>query len=346
MATADRAHRASFYLRAMHKGFEAACRSIDSPRVTSIEVDGTVVELRAIGDMADAVLPALAPRIRTEERSADFVVEIWDSASTGVPPPAPPWDRGDAGRLGAVAGYNDDTHKVVVDPAVGTVTVADLSSRAAVVWAGSGAALPNWWRAAPLRMLFAWIFSAPGRHAVHAGAVGYLGRAALLVGSGGVGKSTLAVSCLVAGMDYVGDDYVLLSSRPEPTAHSLYSMSRLDERSLAMLGLPADRLEGEDKALVDISVVAPSRLRPAMAVDAVVIPRRVDGHDPDLRSISRAAALRALAPSTIFQAPDHGRAAMELMAEVVRRVQAFELVGGSFVNRAPELLCSLLGGEL
>src|SRR5205807_9852223 len=91
------------------------------------------------------------------------------------------------------------------------------------------------WRAVPLRPLLGWVLASPGRHLVHAGAVGSEGQGVLLAGSGGAGKSTTAVACVEAGMSYVGDDYVLLSTGEPPAAHAIYGTAKLDRRSLATL---------------------------------------------------------------------------------------------------------------
>ncbi len=348
LAPADVADRVSPYLQAMRERLEAVCRAVGPPQVATVAIDGTAVRFVMAGDMAEAVLPALAPRVVADESSPPFVVELWDSASASLPPPSPPWRREDAGPLGAVRGYNDARHKVIVDLNVGTIVIADLAERVAVVWAASAAALPAWWRAAPLRMLLGWILAAPGRHAVHAGAVGSHGRGALLTGRGGSGKSTLAMSCVAAGMEYLGDDYVLLASGAVgPVAHSLYSTVRLtwDSPALRPNLTPWSSLDGEDKAVLDISEVAPSQLRPATAVKAIVIPRRSGARTATLSPVSQGAALHALAPSTLFQASDEGAAAMALIADVVRRVPAFEFVSGSRVEEGAVLLASLLEDE-
>ena len=52
-----------------------------------------------------------------------------------------------------------------------------------------------------------------GMFLLHGAAVGKGGKGVLIGGMGGAGKSTLAVSCLLRGMDFAGDDYVLISRR-------------------------------------------------------------------------------------------------------------------------------------
>ena len=114
----------------------------------------------------------------------------------------------------------------------------------------------------------------------HAGAVGRDGRGVLLVGRGGSGKSTLALSCAIAGMEIVADDYVLLE--PDSlTAHAMQSTAKLTEDSAERLGVSAaaidpagfePTLEGSAKALVDIRAIAPGTLVRRLEVRAIIAP--------------------------------------------------------------------------
>jgi hypothetical protein len=331
----------SAYLRAMHAAFESAWSSAARREVVTLEVDGTVVCLKLAGsEMAAAVLPALAPLVSAPTVDPDFTVELWDSASAGVQPPAPDWGESDAGPLGAVRGHNDELVRTVVDHGSGTVTVADLAAAVAVVWAASARALPDWWRAQPLRSLLGSILARPGRHVVHAGAVGFDGRAVMLAGAGGAGKSTLAVTCLEAGMHYLGDDYVLLSAGHPPLAHALYATAKLDRRSLEALPElePHAIFQGGDKAVLNLAALRPSLLRRKMPIVAIATPRFGGGAQSAIRPVAAAIPYRALAISTVFQGQDGAQPAMSLLAEVVRTVPTYELEIGGDLRSAAELL--------
>ena len=58
---------------------------------------------------------------------------------------------------------------------------------------------------------------------VHGAAVGADGRGVLLAARSGGGKSTLAASCLLSGMDYVADDYVLVNAEGPLRAMPIFS---------------------------------------------------------------------------------------------------------------------------
>jgi hypothetical protein len=337
------------YLDEIRAGFGRALDAGLELRETTLVVDAETLLLRFAGDaLADALLPALAPIVAASERTPGMTVELWDSASAGRPPPPPPWTAADGGPLGAVKGHNDGGRRAIVDPESGTLTIADLPEKRAAVWAPSAADLPSWWRAVPLRMVLDWTLAQPGRHVVHAGAVGSGERGVLLAGPGHAGKSTVAATCVQAGMAYLGDDYVLLQTVPRPLARALYGTARVDRRSLA--GLPdiarslGDPGSGHEKVLLDIKTLYPDRVRPSLALQAVVIPRFAGGDGATLCPVSATAALRALGPSTIFQAPDGGADALRVVADLVRRVPAFELRIGNDLTDVPERIDSLLAG--
>ena len=57
---------------------------------------------------------------------------------------------------------------------------------------------------------------------------------------GGLGKSTAALCCLCNGLDYIGDDYVLVQLGPIPTVHSLYCTAKLNHDQMARFAKLAD----------------------------------------------------------------------------------------------------------
>ncbi|MDR3117432.1 MAG: hypothetical protein LBT98_02585 [Puniceicoccales bacterium] len=73
------------------------------------------------------------------------------------------------------------------------------------------------------------------RSLFHAAAVGWKGRGVLICGRGGRGKSTLALSCLVSGFQYVSDDYLILERNGGLFVHPIYSIVTLSREMQAKL---------------------------------------------------------------------------------------------------------------
>jgi hypothetical protein len=74
-----------------------------------------------------------------------------------------------------------------------------------------------------LANLFSRWASESDRILLHAAAIGWNGKGVLVVGRGGSGKSTFSVSCLMAGLDFVSDDYTLVSASGPLQAMPLYT---------------------------------------------------------------------------------------------------------------------------
>ena len=229
--------------------------------------------------------------------------------------------------------------------------LVDTERGRAVYFAPDAARVPSWQRSAPLLTVFhAWL-AARGVSLVHAGAVGRGSGGVLLVGRGGSGKSTTALACLRAGLGYASDDYaaVDLATAGAPRAHSLFATAKLHgdhaRRFPDLAGAIANARDLErEKALFLLDGAGlGDRLLLEMPVRAILLPRVV-AERPDSRLVptTAAAALLALAPSTVLQLPGAGAAALRAMAALVRAVPCFVLELGSDLHAIPRPIEDLL----
>jgi hypothetical protein len=208
--------------------------------------------------------------------------------------------------------------------------------------------LPWWEPGAPLRQLLAWGLAPHHRHFLHAAAVGSPDGVVLLAGAGGAGKSSTAISCLLAGMGYLGDDYCVVTLDGAPVAHCLYGTAKLLPDQVAVVD-PQGRLAAhvlhrgapeDEKVTVLAAAVAGEQLVRHAPVVAVVVPDTMP--PPGLRASTAGTALRHLAPTSLFQLAGHGQDDLRAMAAVVRRVPAFRLGLDPDRQANPPLLRGLL----
>lgn len=286
--------------------------------------------------------PALGHALRPVDAAqppspGDIRLIIWDEASTGVAPPAPFWDEGGWASRGDLPALAEEGIVGAYHEHAGYLSVVDWPRRRAWVWVRDAAALPRYERAAPLRGPLSWLLSADGGQLAHAGCVATPDGAALLVGPGGVGKSTTSMACLGGGLDYLGDDYVLLRQDPasRPTAHMLYATAKLTERSLDLLPhlrpLADGPGTGDEKAVLQVAGAAR-----AAPIVALILPRLGDGQASVWEPASSSRALTALAPTTLFQLPGAGRESLSRLAALVRSAPAFTLhLGRDMAGIAP-----------
>jgi len=347
--------RADEYFEQLRERYEQAAEATGAAGTLDLEMAGLRLRLRyASKVLREALLAPFDHLARREAGDPALTISLFDTASTGVEPPHPLWEP-----IAAAPGTNPvarlRSERACVLAAAGSraLTAALPAEGVAVFHLPDATAIPATERAAPIREALQLLMAARGRLMTHAGAVGSGGRGVLLVGRGGSGKSTLALSCALAGMEIVADDYVLLDP-VALTAHAMQSTAKLTEDSAARLGIAADAidpagfeptLEGPAKALVDVRTLVPGQMRHQLGIGAVIAPLltpltsssvpRTETKDavsdgcgplePLLRPISAAEALRAVAPSTIVQAGFGGRDSLATLAELVRHVPGYAL---------------------
>jgi hypothetical protein len=319
---------------------------------------GSRLRLRFAGpELERLLLPALAHAVVSHEHeaAADVTIDLWDSASTGVAAPELPLRMRDVRERGAIPRYSDHRFETLFhgdltapDHDFRAVSTFDRATRHGVLWVLSRERVPWWERAAPLRTLLHWALTRPpSRTLVHAAAVGASGRGVLIAGAAGSGKSTTAAACVEAGMSCAGDDYVLLDATASAVAHPLYGTVKLAADGLALLpaldtDAAAPARDGE-KHVLDLAASRSGMAR-AVPVDAVVVPRPAGtAHGGAvLRPASGALALRALAPTTILQLAGSNRGVLSALAELVRRLPAYELELGAPPQECAAALAGLV----
>jgi len=272
------------------------------------------------------------------------VVTVWDSASTKVVMPPPPWTLAAYSVRGEIAGFSDERYRAAFQTDIGALSVLDLRESEAVFWMRDAAELTSTEAAAPFLRILHWWLEARGKQVIHAAAVGAGSGGVLIAGAGGAGKSSTALSCLDAGMRYAADDYCLLDGG---TIHSLFNSAKVHTHDLdrlpfmrPMVGNP-DRPDRE-KAVCYIHEHRPRQLVDSLALRAILLPRLTGKPGTTLERATAAEAMRALAPSTISQLPHAGPAALRAAADAARRVPAYHLHVGTEVRGIPGPISDLL----
>jgi hypothetical protein len=181
---------------------------------------------------------------------------------------------------------------------------------------------------------------------LHGAAVGYPSGGVLLVGAGGSGKSTCALSALASDLLYAGDDYVAVQLGPEPRVLSLYCSGKLEPGHARLFPhLPAPSFNGdgrlEEKSVFYVAERFPSRMCRGFPLRAIAAPR-VLGNAPRVESLPAVQALAALAPSTLLQLVPGGQEALSAMATLLQRMPTFRLDVGGPIEALPQMIDQLL----
>jgi hypothetical protein len=291
------------------------------------------------------ILPAFGHLAATGYR-ADFRVLLWDAKSTDVPMPPPPWTWGAFIRNEVYVG---DRFKVVYNGDSGSLIMYDADARQAIFWIREAENVPYYETGAPLLPAMQWWLESLNHQLVHAGAVATADGGILLAGRGGSGKSTTALACLMDGFEFASDDYCALATSNPIRVHSIYCSAKLSADS-------RDRLPGlagaihhpgapAEKSLYMMNSLFPGQIAASFDLRAVLLPRVSGTRETTVKPVSPALALRALAPSTMFQLAGAGSRVFHTLASIIRRVPCFEISVGHELAWIPAAIRTLLRDE-
>ncbi|MEO8486158.1 MAG: serine kinase [Betaproteobacteria bacterium] len=323
-------------------------------RVTVVEsdfrIDGLPLRLRFAGQaLAAALSPAFSHCIPDPGQAgarASLTIDLWDSASTGVPIPAPSWSRPEPALAGSLDYYHDRRLRLLFRHK-NTLWMLDRDSGRGMYWCEDPQKISGSQMASPLRQILAWWALDEERVLCHAGAVGNCDGAVLLAGKSGSGKSTTALACHAAGMSFLGDDCVIVSDRPAPRVASVYNSAKLNGDNLERFPVWQGRVHNpqrtaSEKALFFLHAWAPRSLARGLPLRAILLPRITGTAETRLKPATAVESLVALAPSSIRQTCGEGHATLESLARVHALVPTFVLELGTDLTRIAEVVAGVL----
>jgi hypothetical protein len=255
----------------------------------------------------------------------------------------------DAGRLvyesdSGRAYWDEHDERLEASAEAGTATCWPVAGRAEIVVDESA---PNliWAASRPLFTLcLTEMLRARGLYFLHAGAVEANGRCLLIVGTSGVGKSTMTTALARLGLPLLSDDTVFLDAiGDELLIQPWPDELDLSTRSVAMLGLgdsSLTRLPGIEKWQL-----APREAGLAVAdrpsTPSVLIFPEFSRGEPEVREIGIDEAILELVPMVLLTAEATVRSNLDALARLTGSVRSFRFSLGSDLDRAARALAEL-----
>jgi hypothetical protein len=134
---------------------------------------------------------------------------------------------------------------------------------------GAAERLPDWHDRSPFRSFIS-LWADDNRLALlHGATVARSGEAVVLAGVSGSGKSTTALACLDAGLDFLGDDACLVDPG-ERRVYSLYGRAKLEPSSRQTFG-PLGHVADEHVDTRGAQVLEPRRVAAVANLQAVLL---------------------------------------------------------------------------
>ncbi|MGH9125089.1 MAG: hypothetical protein ACRDZ8_10245 [Acidimicrobiales bacterium] len=222
-----------------------------------LSIAGRPLRVRfAGGHLAGRFLPALQ-HLTTDAGEADLTICCWDGNASTVAIPPPPWPSHDFVGDSRIRGHINGPVVATYDRDGRLFQLYDRPSSRALFYVADGARLPSWHDRAPFRPFLSLWADDHGLALLHGAAVAEAGIGLVFAGVSGAGKSTTALRCALAGMDFLGDDACLVDPATA-TVHSVYGRAKVLPDASTGDGLGAIASTGAsagDVGLGDLSVL-------------------------------------------------------------------------------------------
>jgi hypothetical protein len=304
----------------------------------------------ALGHLAMPEAPASA---------AGLTISAWNGATPSAPPVLADllrrlrtdW-RLECGPRGEVLELHSVGISAIYNAGPNVLTVVDFDQNRGWLLKLDDDTFPYWEVGSPFRFLLHEWFAARGLQYVHAAAVGTEQGGVLLVGKGGSGKSTTALLCAAAGMQYAGDDYCLIDPA-HAWVHSLYNTGKLKgpedyARLPELKGLSTNpdsfERDGADKAVYFLDEIWPDRVVAGIPLRAIVVPRITGQATARFEPCSAFDAVVAMLPSTVAQLPAASNEDCDRMVALAEKLPTYLLHLGTDIRGIPAALTALLNG--
>lgn len=207
-----------------------------------------------------------------------------------------------------------------------------------------GEDLPWWVSGSPLQgILHPWLQS-ENAQLVHTGAISHKGKALLLAGKGGSGKSTTVLSCLREGFDYIGEDYSVIVPGEEPYVLSVYQSAKLAIHTRSLFPeyerfVVNCKEAAKEKGLIYYGEIFPDQILLSSPLCAVV--SLEVGEETVLKQGSLHQSLKSLLMSTVAQLPFGHEKTLPLLKQALCFAQHYHLTLGPDRKKNVEVIRSL-----
>lgn len=316
-------------------------KTSDSPFYRFFNISGETFRLDFPSEKVSK--PFTLPFIETSPiDDPDFIIAIWDSKTSKYEKLQPGWKLESYGKRGEIIGFNRDPYRCLFDIGSQSLSMAHLTKKRAFFWTDNFLSLPFWERGAPLRNIIHWLLPLRNKYLVHGAGIGYHKGGILLVGQGGAGKTTTALSSMTTDLLYLGDDYTAIEIANTPKIHTVFTSAKVCPHTSEKL-FPKKTSYENEKIVIQLHEEFPDKIATNLPLKAIIRPIITSSSMPSLISYSKSKMLAEFAGSTLFQLPGNSPRFLSDMANLLDSLPCFALKLSSNLKTNAEYLAQEIG---
>ncbi len=295
---------------------------------------------RPLAHLEMAAAPASRP---------DFRLDLVDASATRAPMPVLPWPGQQISAEQKTQEYREDGYLFTVHGDVMLTGFNEDEGRTV----GFVRDPANWPLDHYKQAIFITLYQYLRRQAlylIHASAISRDGRAVLIAGSSGAGKTTTMLTCVRADFQFLGDDTTLIERSPNggTTVLSLLNTLHVTEQTIDWFPELIPHLSALPnpigKRLVMVNEVYPGCVAREAQVTAILAPEVSDQAHSTLEPLNKATLLRdILFYSVDLHDPINAWRHLDFLADTLETLPCYRLRLGRDREQLPTLLEQLLG---
>jgi len=339
---------AKTYFEKLESTFTKACEKLNAQEELCLDIAGNNINIKTAGEALQSfVCRAMMhlPQITQSENGLEILV--WDQLESGIHLPEPPNELFVHPNGKKYSQNTFGNYAIIYYENRSIFHLYDLLTNRVIVCVKDKHKLPNYFLAAPFFEVFKLWSKKVGLHILHAGCIANNTRAILIVGKGGMGKSTTSIQSLIGGLNYLSDDYILVKLDKKPIAYSLFCSGKLHTKHLenfptiSKIAFNKNK-EVYDKPLMFLNELYRDQIILQSPIKAILSPQLNDQEESFFESQSSFETLKSLAPSTILQLRLGNTNDLKVMADFTKSTQCFKLFLGRNLNGITPVVSKLL----
>ncbi|MCP4950247.1 MAG: hypothetical protein GY922_00140 [Proteobacteria bacterium] len=315
-----------------------------------LSIAGHNVRLRSpYQPLIDTLKPAIEHLVHeVSDEIVDLEIFLIDLSRTGglslsVIPWEPLLRRGHRG-ISVDGMYLQYVHIAETD--VRILSAYDSRKDRAYYFVSSTEGLPWYISGAPMHEILYWWVRSKNMHILHCGVVGKDDKGIALLGGKGAGKSTMVLSCLERGFQYVSEDYCIVTNSDKPVAYNLYNSAKFTDFTFEMfphlLSYVKNDRKRNDKTLVYYKDIYSAKITSKLPLEALISLNLDLNATASLTRVDMDKVFLDMISSTTLQNPIFELSSTDFFQGLKSRLPGYELTHGSKTDATFELLAGLL----